>query len=251
MNAGFAQGSGGRLRPLERMTRAELARLMDNLLRQYLRVPGVVTQVVPGGVMVNVPGVTLRDLTVNGDLIVGDGVGDGACVLENVTVAGRLVVRGGGEDGIILRGGSSVAEVVMSRGGGTVSLKVESGADAGDIRIDEGSADVNLYGTVDTVAVEASGVRVKAFCASIGRIDVIGGNTGISVDAESVVGEVTVQGAAANTLLSVAGAVAGVTTAAPGTTVEGLGKVAWVEVRCGADNARVETSGTQIQTASR
>ena len=34
--------------------------------------------------MVNTPGVTLMNITVIGDLIIGDGVGDGEAALENV-----------------------------------------------------------------------------------------------------------------------------------------------------------------------
>ena len=40
-------------------------------------------------------GVVLRNVTIDGDLVLGDGVGNGTVKLENVTINGRLLCRGG------------------------------------------------------------------------------------------------------------------------------------------------------------
>ncbi len=58
-------------------------------------------EVVAGNVTVNVPDVTLRNMTIRGNLILGAGIGDGEVDLMNVTVLGKTIVRGGGTDSIV------------------------------------------------------------------------------------------------------------------------------------------------------
>jgi len=99
-NAGYIQGSNGRLDPRSYITRAEFAQVMHNIFRQYINKAGEHSVVADGNILVNVPGVTLKNVTINGDLVVGDGVGEGDLVLDNVTIKGRLLVRGGGVNSI-------------------------------------------------------------------------------------------------------------------------------------------------------
>ncbi|HPF19572.1 MAG TPA: S-layer homology domain-containing protein, partial [Bacillota bacterium] len=95
--AGYIQGSGGMLHPLDTITRAEFATVMDNMVKQYIDVAGTYTEVVAeGNVIVRVPGVTLDGVDVDGDLVIGDGVGDGNAYLNNIAVSGRALIRGGG-----------------------------------------------------------------------------------------------------------------------------------------------------------
>lgn len=94
IEAGYITGSGGMLNPKANMTRAEFAALMDRIAKYYIRKEGTYTGTYDGSVMITVPGVILKDVTINGDLIIGDGVGDGEIILENVTILGRTIVRG-------------------------------------------------------------------------------------------------------------------------------------------------------------
>ena len=103
VKAGYVGGDGGRLEPAGTITRAQFAQVMDNTFAFYIREPGVVTEIPEGNVIINVDGVTLKDVTVTGDLIIGDGVGEGEAILDGVTVEGDTLVRGGGENTVILR----------------------------------------------------------------------------------------------------------------------------------------------------
>lgn len=94
IEAGYISGSGGMLNPKANMTRAEFAALMDRIAKYYIRKEGTYTGTYDGSVMITVPGVILKDVTINGDLIIGDGVSDGEIILENVTILGRTIVRG-------------------------------------------------------------------------------------------------------------------------------------------------------------
>ena len=82
---------------------------------------------VNGNIMINTPGVTLKNLKVNGDLILGDGVGDGEVILDSVEVTGRMVVRGGGVNSIIIKGNSNVSNVVIARIDGKIQRESPGG----------------------------------------------------------------------------------------------------------------------------
>jgi len=250
VNAGYVQGSGGKLNPLGLITRAQFAQIFDNIVKQYISQAGVVTEVAAGNVMVNVPGVTLKDLKVSGDLIIGDGVGDGEVILDGVEVAGRMVVRGGGENSIIIKGSSNVSNVIVSRVDGKVSVKVEGDANVEVIYIDDGSDDVSIEGTVGNVDIQAPDIVVTAVGATIGSLDISGQNSTVVVDKNSKVQTVSVQSGATGAQVQVAGTVTNVTTAAAGTSVSGTGTVTKVEVQGGGNNAKIVTPSTQIVVGS-
>ena len=153
VNAGYVKGSNGKLNPKANITRAEFAQVMYNIIKQYIRAAGEYTEVTDGNIMVNVPGVTLKNVKINGDLIVGDGVDDGDLVLDNVTVKGRLIVRGGGVNSIIIIGGSVEGEVIIAKVDGNIRVSVEDDADVEVIVIDDGKDNVIVEGTVGTVVV--------------------------------------------------------------------------------------------------
>ena len=66
--------------------RNDFAVLMDNIVKNYIKTAGTVTTLAPGSVMISVPDVTLKNVTVKGDLIIGDGVGNGDITLDGVKV---------------------------------------------------------------------------------------------------------------------------------------------------------------------
>jgi len=231
VNAGYIQGSEGKLNPTAHITRAQFAQVLNNTIKQYIKEAGEVFSVVSGNVMINTPGVILKNLTVNGDLIIGDGVGDGEITLDNVKVTGRMVVRGGGENSVIIKGTSSVSHVVVARVDGKVSVKVEGDADVEVIYIDDGSDDVNIVGNVGTIDVSAPNIKV-------------------TVAENSTVGTIKIQTDAANVALEVSGTVSTVTTSASGTEVTGNGTVTKVEAQNGANGATIQTAKTEITVAA-
>lgn len=249
VNAGNIQGYNGILDPLGYVTRAQFAVIFDNFVKQYIRTPGVYETVADGNIMINVPGVTLKNVKINGDLIIGDGVGDGEVILDNVVVTGRMVVRGGGENSVIIRGASSVSRVIVSRVDGAVSVKVEGDADVEVIYIDDGSDDVNIEGTVGSIEIQASDITVTTRGAKIDNINISGQNSSLVIDKDTTVETIDVAGQAANTNMSVSGKVNKVTTQAPRTEITGSGAVGEVQVQSGADNSSIETPNTKISVS--
>jgi len=97
VKGGYYNGVNGNMEAQKTITRAEFASVMDKLVAQYIKKAGIYTGddvVKKGNILISVPDVTLKDLTIDGDLIIGNGVGDGDVTLENVKINGRFVVRG-------------------------------------------------------------------------------------------------------------------------------------------------------------
>jgi len=115
--AGYINGSDSKLNPKGNITRAEFAQIMDNIVKGYFNTAGTYTSVPSGNILINVPNVILKDVTVTGDIIIGDGVGNGVVTFDNVKVIGRTVIRGGSLNSIKLVGDSS-------GGGPTNSLSI-------------------------------------------------------------------------------------------------------------------------------
>ncbi|MGI6040458.1 MAG: S-layer homology domain-containing protein, partial [Eubacteriales bacterium] len=245
VNAGYVQGSNGRLNPKSSIRRDEFAQLMYNLIKQYITDGGEYTEVAEGNIMVNAPGVTLKGVTIDGDLIIGDGVGDGEVILDDVIVTGRLVVRGGGENSIIIRGSSSISNVIVARVDGVVRVFVDDGSEVGVIYVDDGSDDVIVEGSIGRLEVGADSVTVTATDADINSASISGVNSAIIVDADSNIESIEISGADAS--VDVAGRVNSVTTTAANTSITGKGTVRNVAVQAGADGAAIETPKTKIQ----
>ncbi|NLM84605.1 MAG: S-layer homology domain-containing protein, partial [Clostridiales bacterium] len=246
VKAGFIHGSDGKLNPTANILRKDFAVVMHNIFKKYITQPGTVTELPEGCVLINVPGVTLKNVTVKGDLVIGDGVGDGDVILENVTITGRMVVRGGGLSSIIIRGSSSVGTVIVSKVDGNVRVFVEDGADVEVVYIDDGKDDVIVEGEVDKLVVSASDVPVT-IKGTVDEVTVSGAKATITVDGE--VGTLTTTSSATNTAVIVndGANVDTVNANAAGTSVSGDGSVG--SVNAAANNVNVSTVGTNVTAA--
>lgn len=94
VSAGYINGKQGYLKPLDFITRAELAAIMNNMVQTYLNKAGVYEGIFEGNVMINAPGVTFKDATIKGDLYIGDGFGSNELSLDGLIVTGRIVIKG-------------------------------------------------------------------------------------------------------------------------------------------------------------
>ena len=115
IGAGYIHGRGKILAPLENITRAEFAQIFHNIIGSYITVKETYDKDIKGSVLVRTADVELKDLTVDGDLIIGCGVADGKIVLDNVNVTGRLLVWGGGTKAVYCNNGTNMPAVVVAR----------------------------------------------------------------------------------------------------------------------------------------
>ena len=115
VGADYIHGCGKVLAPLDNITRAEFAQIFHNIIGTYVVSKGTYDKDIKGSVLIRTDDVELKNLTVDGDLIVGCGAADGKIVLDNVTVKGRLLVWGGGTKAVYCNNGSQMPAVVVAR----------------------------------------------------------------------------------------------------------------------------------------
>ncbi|WP_346705412.1 S-layer homology domain-containing protein [uncultured Agathobaculum sp.] len=87
----------GKFRPLDNITRGEVAIMLVRVIGTPIQEPGTYSTSVAGNLMVSCSGVTLENMTVTGDLYITGGVGLGYVTLNNVTVYGKIIASGAGE----------------------------------------------------------------------------------------------------------------------------------------------------------
>lgn len=196
VETGYVKGHNNLLNPTGNITRAEFAVTMDRMLETYITQSGTVTTLTDGSVMINIPNVTLKDVTVKGNLIIGDGVGNGDVTLDSVNVEGNTVVRGGGVNSFVVKGNSTVGNIFVSKVDGNVRVAVEGNAKIEVVAINDGKDDVILEGSVGTLTV-TSDAPVVLKNATVSTVNVQAENANLTVGAGSAVKTVAVTAPAA------------------------------------------------------
>ena len=115
IGADYIHGRTKGLEPLDNITRAEFAQIFANIIGTYIVSKGIYDKDIKGSVLIRTDDVELKNLTVDGDLIIGCGAADGKITLDNVTVKGRLLVWGGGTKAVYCNNGTQMPEVVVAR----------------------------------------------------------------------------------------------------------------------------------------
>ena len=115
VGADYIHGRGKVLAPQDNITRAEFAQIFYNIIGTYIVSNGTYDKDINGSVLIRTDEVTLQNMTVDGDLIIGCGAADGKITLDNVTVKGRLLVWGGGTKAVYCNNGTSMPAVVVTR----------------------------------------------------------------------------------------------------------------------------------------
>ena len=222
---GYVVGNNNLLSPKENITRAQFAQVMYSIIKSYINKAGTYTTVADGSVMVNVPGVTLKDVTVTGDLIIGDGVGTGDVTLDRVKVVGRTVIRGGGNNSIhVINGSVLTGTVIVDNVNNEVRIVTDSGTTIQKI---EAGSDIVLEG-------------------NFANVTVIGENSQVTVKGQ--VANLVVEAPAADIIVE--GFVTKVETSkeATGTKISGSGRVSQVTVN--ANNVAVNTANTTVMVGN-
>ncbi|KPU45158.1 N-acetylmuramoyl-L-alanine amidase LytC precursor [Oxobacter pfennigii] len=154
--------------------------------------PAEGTETINGNVVIAADGVTLQNVTIEGDLLLAKAIGLGTVNLNNVTVKGTTTVKGGGTDSIIMynfngqtvvvdvpdghsvrlvaSGSTTIADVVLNSGGKLGESEL-TGSGFVNVAIPAG-AEVTLVGDFDTVEVEGSGAKVTLSQGSIKTLNI-------------------------------------------------------------------------------
>jgi hypothetical protein len=151
----YIHGFNGKINPDGKITTGRVCTDQHNIKKTYNTKAGTFTFSAEGNVMVNCPNVVLKDCTIKGDLIVGDGVGNGDITLDNTKIEGRLLARGGGQNTIRIIKNSNVRNLIISKtGSGAIRIETEDGARVPYVYIDDGKDDVILEGAYNQITVD-------------------------------------------------------------------------------------------------
>lgn len=111
--SGFPDGT---CRPADNATRAQAVVILSKAAgAMYTEAGSYSLQVIDGNATINAGGVTLKEGTIKGSLLLTEGIGEGSIVLEDITVNGRTVICGG-FDSITLKNCNLGTIVIRSSG---------------------------------------------------------------------------------------------------------------------------------------
>lgn len=221
-NNGIMKGSQGKFRPTQGATRAEAVSVLDRALKQMesrkvttYDKPGTYgpasgKENIPGSVNIKVPDVTLQNMVIEGDLVIGEGVGEGDVTLKGVTVKGSTTIKGGGKNSIHVVD-SVLLTVIVNKKDGSIRIVAEGSSSVSQITLQSGAvleesgltgegfkdlllseiipagANVSLAGQFETVDITAASLSVNLASGSVGELNVAPGaaNTNLNVSAGS------------------------------------------------------------------
>jgi uncharacterized repeat protein (TIGR02543 family) len=161
--AGYVSGTDGRLDPQSGVTVQEFERLLhslfqDNVITDQASADAFSGRTVTGNVLITSDNVTLTDLTVTGDVIIGDGVGNGTVILDKLTIGGRLVVRGGGTNTISLLSTPVGTVVIKKLSDGSVRIEGDDGSPIDFIEVPDGSDSIIIECDVSNLSLFGDGI---------------------------------------------------------------------------------------------
>lgn len=173
VETGSVSGSNGKLNPKSSITRAEFAQVMSALISRYVdSSEDEIPTTVEGSMMIRTAGVSLNGVTINGDLILADGIGTGDINLEGCKITGRLIIRGG----TVNMNNTTVSEgVTVANPNTTTGLSVKGGA-LSNVQV---QSDLTLNGDVTAMTVSKK-ANVNVASGTVGTIYANAEGTSIS-----------------------------------------------------------------------
>lgn len=220
---GLFQGSNKQLNIKDDITRAEVVTLLNRAFGTMYLSPGTYggteeeKLVLEGNVTISSKDVVIKNVIIEGDLYISEGVADGEVNLDNVIVKGNTLIKGGGQNSIyfnnvsvegalvvkkidnkirlVASGSTEIKATVLASGailvereligGGFESITIPQEIVAG--------AEIEFDGAFDEVNIEAKNIQIKVDDkAVIGKINVRAGANQVKIDGDGTIEEVEV-----------------------------------------------------------
>lgn len=190
-------------KPHGHLTRAEMVVLLDRMTADIINKGGVHTKDIEGNLVVNAKGVTLKDMTINGNLYLAEGIGEGNITLDGVTVTGDVIVEGGGINSIHIKGKSKIKNIKVSKAG-EHPVRLAIGGTAvitGNVILESPAVIEGTAAKLDKLILKGGKVEIKG-SISIKEIVVEAPTTLVMNGSNIIIDKVTIQPTAAQTVLS-------------------------------------------------
>ncbi len=110
--AGYPDGT---VKPKGEIQRSEVVKMLSNISGEIINKKGTYNKDTEKNMLINAADVTLKDMTIKGNLYLTEGIGDGGVILDNVKINGSLFVKGGGKNSIIIKN-SVLSKVILGKG---------------------------------------------------------------------------------------------------------------------------------------
>ncbi|BBI32319.1 S-layer homology domain-containing protein [Cohnella abietis] len=181
-NGYIAGRSGNKFAPSAPITRAEAVKIIDSVMGELLFSAGTYSGSKKGNVVINAKDIILSDLTVNGNLYLTQGIGDGAVTLRHVKVTGTIFVEGSGtvnvdnadasqkltfsgnvnhlrinsRANVVLNAGTTVSELLMTERSEGSSITISGGSSVASLILNA-AVNVGGSGTIEQAIINVSG----------------------------------------------------------------------------------------------
>lgn len=241
IDSGLMKGDEKGFRPKDTTTRAEAVTVLERSLESSdtnnsskssspttiyntagVYGPASGQQQIAGDMQLNSAGSTLRNMVIEGDLLLGAGIGEGDAILDHVTVKGTTTINGGGinsihlqdatlqtavinkKDGnvrVVTTGATTVQQMILQSGGLLEEKGLTTGAGFTNVvlsnQIPSGST-VSLKGRIDSMDISSSSVLTQLLTGSVDNLAVASGTTDnkISTTSSSSIQSLTLNSAA-------------------------------------------------------
>ena len=117
--SGYINGrTDGKFAPKDTLTRADVITMIDKITAELINKAGTYNKNIQGNVVVNTGDVVLKDMVVDGNLYIAEGVGEGDVTLDHVEVSGTIYLEGAGENSFKILNGSKIKEVKVDKSNG-------------------------------------------------------------------------------------------------------------------------------------
>ena len=182
---GYVNGANGALNPKSNITRAEFAKIISDMASTYADASASLPETVDGSLIVRDNSVSLAGKTINGDLIIADGVSQ--IDLSNVTVTGRILLRGG-ESGVNFantkasKGIFANTDIAVSGAVDSITViadgaKISGSGKVGAVQANANNVSVSTTGTKVSAAAGVSGVKAGSKAVDAGKTETVSTST--------------------------------------------------------------------------
>lgn len=178
---GIITGNNGDFRPKDNITRAEVITILNNILGGYYKSAGTFSnENTDKTVVVSASDVNLENMTIEKDLIISAGVGEGDVTLTNVNVKGKTIISGGGKHSIHVEGNSSLENVEIAKDGEPIRIVAKDNANIGNIVLTEQNADTIIDGNVDNIQSFSSNKQLE-IRGQVNNLSLNGDNSSVNL----------------------------------------------------------------------
>ncbi len=247
ISSGYITGHNQKINPKSYISRKDFAVIMDRMVEVYESDDGTFDADVTGSLMLRADDVYLKNNTISGNVIIGDGALDGDISITNTSIKGDLIVRAGGVETITIGRGTTIDDIIITKPDGDVRIFMENGVSVNDVFILSGEEDVIIEGSeFDNLEIRST-TPVFLINTNVTTTDIYAREVELVTDIYTDINRVNIKETAEEVLVEALedSDITAIYTYGIETTVEGDGRVE--SVRVFANDATISTAGTNVR----